>query len=283
MDGPSGAYAPIPTPVGNDGLLDPGALDRHLKMLDEGGLDGALVMGTNGEFPSFDLNERMAVAEAAARFRGRLEIMLGIGSCAVSEAVHLVQTATYFGYSSALLPPPYYYRSAPAAGLITFFRGVLDAAQVPVLLYHIPQLTGIPITDEILDGVEDHPRFGGVKDSSGDVAELGRLTKRLADRCYMVGTDRLVTATLEAGGSGSITVAASVIPELVVATQVEGALQPELDRVRSLLERYGIGPAVKALLRAKGVGAYRTRPPLLDLDDTAAAELVAEFEALTRT
>ena len=69
MSLPRGAYAPIPTPLDENGVFDPSALRRHLELLAEGGLDGALVMGTNGEFPSFDVNERMAVAEAAATMR----------------------------------------------------------------------------------------------------------------------------------------------------------------------------------------------------------------------
>lgn len=281
MTQPQGSYAPIPTPVGDDGLLQPEALERHLSLLRAGGLTGALILGTNGEFPSFDLNERMAIAEAAARFGDGLDLMLGIGSCAAAESVHLVQTAQYFGYSSTLLPPPFYFRNAPTAGLASFFRTVLDAAEIPVLLYHIPQVTGIAISDEILDAVQEHPQFGGVKDSSGVEADLDRFTGRLDDHAYMVGHDRLLSAALKAGGSGSITAAASVTPALVVAVGEDASRQPELDAVRSLLERDGLGPAVKVVLRSKGVGAYRTRPPLLDLDDAVVAKLVADFNELT--
>ncbi|MEE4272399.1 MAG: dihydrodipicolinate synthase family protein [Thermoanaerobaculales bacterium] len=277
---PRGAYAPIPTPVGDDGLLQPDALERHLSFLEDGGLTGVLVLGTNGEFPSFDLNERMAVAEAAARFGGGLELMLGIGSCAAAEAAHLVQTAAHFGYGAALLPPPFYFRNAPSAGLTGFFRSVLDAAEIPVLLYHIPQVTGIAISDEILDAVEGHPRFAGVKDSSGVESDLERFTSRLEDRSYLVGHDRLLSVALAAGGSGSITAVASVAPALVVAVGDDPSRQPELDRVRRCLESRGLGPAVKAILRARGVGDYRTRPPLLGLDDDDAAQLVAEFHEL---
>jgi 4-hydroxy-tetrahydrodipicolinate synthase len=281
MSLPQGAYAPIPTPLGESGLFDPVALERHLDFLSKGGLDGALVMGTNGEFPSFDLNERMAVADAAARLGKKLSLMLGVGSCALPEARHLVSTAHYLGFSSVLVPPPFYFRSASTKGLIAFFADLLEAAELPVLLYHIPQVTGVPISDEILDSVLDHPRFGGVKDSSGDEKELERFRSRLADRSYMVGHDRLVTRARMAGGYGSITASASVVPNLVASTQRDADRQPELDRVRSLLESYGLGPAVKAVLRHKDIGAYRSRPPLLDLDPDSEKRLIQEFDDLT--
>lgn len=277
---PEGAYAPIPTPVDDGGLLDPAALERHLGFLSDEGLDGILVLGTNGEFPSFDVSERLAVAEAATRFASGLSLMLGAGSSALPEVLQLVQAARYFGYRSVLIPPPFYFRGAPKEGLIRFFRAVLDEAELPVLLYHIPQVTGIGISDEILDAVGDHPRFGGVKDSSGSKEELRRFTARLQDHSYMVGHDHLLTLARASGGNGSITASASVLPGLVAATQTDARRQSELDEARSLLERYGLGPAVKAILRHKGFGAYGTRPPLLDLDDESAAGLIRGFEAL---
>jgi 4-hydroxy-tetrahydrodipicolinate synthase len=277
---PNGAYAPIPTPLDAAGLVDPVALDRHLGFLADGGLDGALILGTNGEFPSFDVSERLALAEAAVRFARGLSLMLGIGSNALPEVIQLVQAARYFGYQSVLVPPPFYFRSAPIEGLIAFFKAVLDAAEIPVLLYHIPQVTGIGIDNAILDAVIDHRRFGGVKDSSGKPDEIDRFTARLGDRSYLVGNDRLLSAARAAGGSGSITASASVVPDLVAATLVDAGRQPELDAVRNLLEKYGLGPAVKAILRQKGFGDYRTRPPLLDLDDDSADRLIEEFNAL---
>ena len=278
---PKGAYAPIPTPLDAEGLLDPVALDRHLRFLAQEGLDGALVLGTNGEFSSFEVSERLALAEAAARFAHGLSLMLGVGSSALPEVIQLVQAARYFGYGSVLLPPPFYFRSAPNEGLVAFFRMALDAAEIPVLLYHIPQVTGIEISDAILDAIIDHPRFGGVKDSSGELGELHRFTARLGDHSYMVGHDRLLSAARAAGGGGSITASASVVPALVAATQRDSKRQPELDAVRGLLEKYGLGSAVKAVLRDKGFGDYRTRPPLLDFDDESAAKLVAKFEELS--
>jgi len=277
---PKGAYAPIPTPLDAGGLLDPVALDRHLRFLAQKGLDGALVLGTNGEFSSFEVSERLALAEAAARFAHGLSLMLGVGSSALPEVIQLVQAARYFGYGSVLLPPPFYFRSAPSEGLVAFFRMALDAAEIPVLLYHIPQVTGIEISDEILDAIIDHPRFGGVKDSSGKLGEIDRFVGRLGDHSYMVGNGRLLSATRAAGGAGSITASASVVPALVAATQRDSDRQPELDAVRGLLEKYGLGPAVKEVLRHKGFGDYRTRPPLLDLDDESSAKLIEEFKTI---
>ena len=261
-----GAFAPVPTPLDRSFQFDAAAQRAHLQWLAAEGLEGALVLGTNGEFPSFSLAERRTVAEAAAAADAGLALMLGVGSCALPEVLEMVAVAADCGYGSVLCPPPFYFRAAPVRGLADFFLEVLDRSELPVLLYHIPQINGVAITDELLDLVGDHPNLAGVKDSSESTDELTRLAVRFSDRAYMVGTDRLVTAALAAGGTGSISAAASVAPALVAAVQRGTSEQSELDRIRELLEAYGLGPAVKAILRRAGFGAYATRPPLVGLD-----------------
>lgn len=273
MEQPKGAYAPVPTPLDRDLHFDRAAQTNHLRWLASEGLDGALVLGTNGEFPSLSLEERHLVAEAAVAAESGLDLMLGVGSCALPEVLEMVDAAADLGYATVLCPPPFYFRSAPAHGIAAFFVEVLDRSRLPVLLYHIPQVTGVPISDEILDRIGDHQSLAGVKDSSGEPAELARLTKRFQDRTYLVGNDRLLSTCLGAGGSGSITAAASVAPALVGGVQRGSAEQADLDRVRSLLEEYGLGPSVKAILRRCGLGAFASRPPLLGLEDDRAAEL----------
>jgi 4-hydroxy-tetrahydrodipicolinate synthase len=273
----TGAFAPVPTPLGNDLVFDHEAQSTHLKWLASEGLDGALILGTNGEFPSFSLDERRAVAEAAAAADSGLELILGVGSCALPEALSMVDLARSLGYRAVLCPPPFYFRSASAGGIAAFFREILERSSLPVLLYHIPKVTGVSISDEVLDLLGRHANLAGVKDSTGDPDELRRLTDRFAGGCYLVGNDRLVTASMEAGGSGSISAAASVAPALVCGVQRGEAAQADLDRLRALLEDYGLGPSVKSLLKKFAFGAFATRPPLTALDDARAPSLWDAF------
>lgn len=276
----TGAYAPVPTPLNAGLAFDKKAQTAHLNWLRSEGLDGALILGTNGEFPSFSLDERREIAAAAVTADSGLDLILGVGSCALPEALAMVDAADGFGYSAVLCPPPFYFRSAPATGIAAFFLEILERSSLPVLLYHIPQVTGVAISDEVLDLLGGHENLAGVKDSSGDPDELRRLTKRFADRSYLVGNDRLVTACVEAGGAGSISAAASVAPALVCAVRRRDAEQVGLGRVRSLLEEYGLGPSVKSLLRRFGFGDFATRPPLVGLDAARGPDLWEAFTQL---
>lgn len=277
MQRPRGAFAPVPTPLDARLEFDAGAQRAHLQWLAGEGLDGALVLGTNGEFPSFSTAERREIAEAAGGAGARLQLMLGVGSCALPEVVDMLMVALDSGYGSALCPPPFYFRAAPVTGIADFFLRVLDETPLPVLLYHIPQVTGVAISDELLARIGDHDNLAGVKDSSDDPQELERLSRHFAGRAYFVGSDRLVSACRDAGGAGSISAAASVAPALVSGVHRGQAEQPLLDELRRLLESSGLGPSVKAVLRRAGLGAYAARPPLIGLDDDGAEELWRAF------
>ena len=274
---PRGAYAPVPTPLDDQLEFESGALRAHLDWLASQGLDGALILGTNGEFPSMSLVERLRVAETAGASDSGLRLMLGVGSCSLVEVLEMVGAAAAFGYDSVLCPPPFYFRAAPIAGLIAFFKEVLDHTELPVVLYHIPQVTGISISEDLLEALDGHPQLAGVKDSSGDPDELARLCHRFAERVYMVGSDRLVTACERAGGRGSISAVASVAPALVGLAHRSRDGQQRLDVLRGLLEDFGLGPSVKAILRRAGLGAYATRPPLVGLGGERADDLWHAF------
>lgn len=275
-----GCYAPVPTAMDRDGAPDPEGLGRHLEWLAREGLDGALILGSNGEFPSFDLGERMLVARQAAAAGEGLRLLLGIGACCLREVLELAAVGAGTGYRGLLLAPPFYFRNAPADGIVEFLLRVLDGVELPVLLYHIPQLTGVPLTDDLLRRVQDHRQFAGVKDSTGDPSEMERLIGSLGGRSYLVGNDRLLGRSLAAGGAGLIGAAASVAPRLVTAVRREPALQPRLDAVRGLLDEFGLGPAVKALLARRGFSEYGGRPPLPILDAASREELFRRWDEL---
>jgi 4-hydroxy-tetrahydrodipicolinate synthase len=276
---PTGAFAPVPTPLAASGGFDPAALKAHLGWLKAEGLDGALILGTNGEFASFSIAERRAIAEAAAKADSGLQLMLNVGSCALPEAIELSALGADLGYGSVLCPPPGDFRGAPLAGQIDWFTHLLDASRLPTLLYHIPQVTGMPLTDELLNAVCVHERMAGVKDSTGDEAELKRILPRFRQGAsYMVGHDKMVQFSQLLGGHGSISACASVVPDLVKSVERKPENQAKLNSVRNMLEKFGLGPAVKAILRKKGFGAYFTRPPLVGLEDTQANQLFAMLD-----
>jgi hypothetical protein len=98
----TGAFAPVPTPLDEGLAFDRQTQASHLRWLASERLDGALVLGTNGEFPSLSLDERRAVAEGATAADSGLDLILGVGSCALPEALAMVDLAASLGYDAVL-------------------------------------------------------------------------------------------------------------------------------------------------------------------------------------
>ncbi|MDC1142253.1 dihydrodipicolinate synthase family protein [Planctomycetota bacterium] len=272
---PAGAFAPIPTPINAKGNFESDAQAQHMRWLQTEGLAGVLVLGSNGEFPSFSTQERKAIAEAASEAKGELDLILNVGSCALPDVLELAEHANDVGYSAILCPPPFYFKGITDSGLAAFFRQVLDASPLPVFLYHIPQFTGVNLSDDFLTDLCEHPNFAGLKDSTGDTTEMTRLLKHCKGRSYLVGNDKLIAASYAAGGQGSISAAASVVPDLVASVGSDHDQQTKLTSLRGILDKFGLGPSVKAILQQKGFGEYATRPPLEPLEDAQADQLIA--------
>ena len=225
----AGIYPAIITPFDAAGALDLGALGAFLDFQREAGVDGYCACGTNGEGTSLSVDERKRVLDAVIAGGGGLPVIAGTGACSVTDAVELTTYAGRAGAEAVLVLPSFFFPKPDARGLAAYFRRVLDASSVPVLLYSIPQFSGIPVTDEVLDLLAGHPRLAGVKDSAGD---WGRSCEFLARRELAVycGDDTLLARFLGGGAVGCISGVANAFPELLVDVWRTRGSQQEMER-----------------------------------------------------
>ena len=171
-----GVFAPIVTPFRpSDGEVDLPWIPEYVDYLHRRGCQGIIPCGTNGEAASLSVQERMAVTEtalAAGRALG-MPVIVGTGAAALPDAVALTRHAFALGADAVLVMPPFYFKKPADAGVADWFRRLFDAA-VPAggraLLYHIPQTTGVPISDALLELLLASHRevVYGLKDSTGD-------------------------------------------------------------------------------------------------------------------
>lgn len=293
----SGVYAAAVTPMRPDGRLDLPALQGHLRRLTAQGLTGVLLMGTTGEGTSLSLDERTDLLRAAVEADTSLRIMAGTGTPSLLDTITATREAFALGVDHALLLPPYYYKGVSAQGLADYFRRVLDAA-VPegrgVLLYHIPQVSGVGISTELLDLLADEigERIIGLKDSSGDLAHACMLTARYPALRVFVGSDSLLLDALRCGVSGAITAGANVLTPLLAALysgyhagsddEALHTQQNKLSAARAVLDAYPPFPASLKRLLADQHGDMQpdVRPPLVMLASSNGATLRERLAAL---
>ena len=272
---------PTVTPVDCQGNFDEALWRDMLSFFKDKGADGLLVLGTTGEFASFSVQERRKILEATMKNKGSLEIMCHVGTTNLPETMELMQHATGEGADSVLILPPFYFKQVPLEGLFRYFSALLEAARVPVLLYHIPGFSGVPITTELVTALSKYEMLYGIKDSSGSPEGLLAFIKNFPKLKVFTGIPPLIESVLRNGGGGAVSGAANVFPAETAAvfraaraSQDIAAPLAKLNQVTSLLTGGDAG-ALKFMLGELGLRESFCRPPL-------ATELTAERKAALR-
>lgn len=283
----AGTFPAIVTPFVQGGRrVDFDWMGGHLAYLVRRGADGVLVLGTNGEGPSLSLAERKQVVDTVLRLRpdGRLAVMVGSGCAALPETVELSNYALERGADALLIVPPFYFKDISDDGLLAYYESVL--AELPagarVFLYNIPQVSGVPISHAVLDGLLHRfsDRLAGLKDTSGHLPTLRDFVRGYPSLSVFCGSDGLAAEGYRLGVVGCISGVANVFPDLMAAAakarshQKRQAAQAAIDRVRDLVHGYPTPSVLKHLMRiVAGLPQTYVRPPLRDLTPQEAAEL----------
>ena len=288
-----GVYAAAVTPLRPDGTVDQEALPEYLGFLASRGCHGALVLGTTGEGPSFSTTERLDIIQSALCVRQQypsFRILAGTGTPSLEETVSLTQAAFELGVDGVVVLPPYYFKKVSDDGLFEWYRQIITRA-VPfggyLLAYHIPPVTGISISIELLARLKDAfpEQFAGLKDSSGDpehAQKLGQIFRN--DLLIINGNDRLFSFALQNQAAGCITALASLtspllrrVWDLTDLGEQDGETQIRMDAARNVLEAFPPAAAfVKEILHTQfQFPSWGVRHPLLPLSQ-ALAEQAAE-------
>ena len=294
-----GVFVAAVTPLKPDLSPDLAAIPELLDFYARRGTHGVLLLGTTGEGPSFSPREREAIFKAGAEVRSshpEFILLAGTGTPSLDETIQLNKTAFDLGYQGVVTLPPFYFRTAGEDGLFTWFSQVIESS-VPaggqLLGYHFPNISGVPLSQSLLSRLAGTfpDQFGGIKDSSGDLAHTQTSIGTLPGQSILVGNDRLMTAGLQAGSGGCITAPANIIsPNLRkiyddfhagVDTSSE---QAKVDAARGVLDTLTPFPAaLKGLLaEMHGFPIWPLKPPLEAFSEarikTAAEQLTAILE-----
>jgi len=283
-----GILLPFPTPFGPDGDFDPRLLSANIERWNRTGISGFVALGSTGERVHLDERERERVVETArAATAEGLAFVVGVGEQSTRATVAEAARAARAGADALLVITPHFYRGAMnGEALRAHFEAVADASPVPLVLYNIPQNTGVALAPETVARLGEHPNVVGLKDSSGDVASLMETLRLVgtprADFAVTTGHAGVLHPALAAGADGAILAAACVVPRLCVAV-FEAARAGDHERARALQRRlapvaravtvgYGIG-GLKAALDLLGYHGGPVRAPLRPPDEGARREI----------
>jgi 4-hydroxy-tetrahydrodipicolinate synthase len=252
--------------------FDPARAKDYLTYLAANGVEGALVLGTTGEFASFSVKERKQILEGCLKHRGKLAVMAQVGAPNVPETLDLLAHAAGAGADSVLVLPPFYYKNVSLEGLVRFYEPILNAARVPVLLYNIPQTSGVAITPDLLRRLAGHANLYGIKDSFSKPDAMIAFIREFPKLHIMTGVPGNIAANLQAGGAGAITgngsvfarETASIFQAFRTGGDVAAAQARFNERARAISGYDGI-PAQKYALTRAGLAEMYCRPPFVEL------------------
>lgn len=250
----------------------------------EGGVDGIVLLGSNGEFFHLTLGEKHRLIDAAAEVtRGRAKLYVGTGGMNEQDAIELTRYAHVAGADAALVLPPFYFKLSEQS-MEAYYDAIASASDGAVMLYNYPEFSGNDVTPELTRRlVERHENIVGYKDSVPDVAHTRRVIDAVTPinrefRAYS-GFDENFAHNILAGGAGSIGALSNLVPEICSGwvravnaadwSQI-GAYQRKID---ALMELYTIATPFMSTfryalnLRGFPMSEY-CRAPFLPLDET---------------
>lgn len=281
---------PLPTPFDEADEADTRALRANIEKWNKTIVRGYVVLGSTGEPGHLDGSERARLIEAARDATpGDRAFIVGAGQQSTRATITEVKLAAGAGAEAVLVITPHFYRgmmTQPA--LINYYTAVADASPAPVVLYSIPQFTGIALAPDAVARLSEHANIIGIKDSSGDYTSLAEVLRLVPkDFAVLTGSAALLYAALGAGACGAIIAVGCVVPH--IATEVcRATAESEHHQAReaqtrlaplalAVTARYGIG-GLKAALDMCGYTGGRVRAPLQPASEEARREIAQLLE-----
>jgi 4-hydroxy-2-oxoglutarate aldolase len=289
----SGVFAALTTPFAADDSVAIADLKKNIQRYNATALAGYAVQGSTGEsvlLSRAEWDSVLVAAKEAASPQKRL--LAGTGVESTAETISRSKRAAELGYHAALVKTPYYYKPVYKPDVfIVHYRRVADASPIPVLLYSVPQFTGISLEAPEVAVLAEHPNIIGIKESSGHVQRVAEMVAATpASFQVLTGGAGVLLPSLTVGAKGAILALASALPEkcaelyeLTRRGQLETAREMQKNLLRAsklIVSELGI-PGVKFVMDQRGYYGGMPRLPLQPLADSAkrrVLELLATFE-----
>jgi 4-hydroxy-tetrahydrodipicolinate synthase len=282
----SGTYTALITPF-RDGGIDVPAFQALIERQIAANVTGIVPVGTTGESPTLDTDEHIEVIRLAVEFAaGRCEVVAGTGANATAEAIELTEAAEKLGATGTLQVCPYYNRPSQE-GLYQHFRAIAESTELPIMLYSVPGRSSIEIAPETAARLAaDCPTVVAIKEAGGSVDRVNQLVQALPEGFGILsGDDPLTLPFFAAGANGLVSVAANLVPEVIVSL-VNACLAGNFSEALTLQKKYyplmrglmsiDVNPVpIKSAVALQGHCSDEFRLPLVGLSSGGTEQLTA--------
>ena len=271
-----GVLTAMVTPFDAQGRVDEAAAARLMQHLLENGSDGIVLAGTTGEGATLTDEEKTRLWQLAVDEVGeRAYIVAGTGSNDTAHTVHLTQRAAEIGVDAGLVVTPYY-NKPNRRGIYEHYRAVADAADLPVIVYNIPQRCVVDIPNDLLRELAQIPNVAAVKQARYEDVEP------IEGMDLLAGNDDVLARFLDLGATGGITVASHLFGREMRRMIDEPDARHEIHAsLADAFETLAIDTnpiPIKAAVAMAGLDVGGMRLPMVEADDGQKAEIRAMLE-----
>ncbi len=162
----TGSFVAIATPMQAGGALDLAALRKLIDFHIANGTAGIVIVGTTGESPTVNVDEHCLLIKTAIDHAARrISVIAGTGGNSTIEAIELTKFAKNAGADACLSVVPYYNKPSQE-GLYQHFRAIVEAVDLPLLLYNVPGRTVADLANDTVLRLAELPGVIGIKDAT---------------------------------------------------------------------------------------------------------------------
>ncbi len=255
----SGVICPLLTPFEADGRIAKDLWIAHaLRMLD----DGAHYLspfGTTGEALSIGVDTRMeALSWLVQAGIPAAKLLPGTGVTALADTTRLSQHALDLGAAGVMVLPSFFNGYVGDDGQARYFLSLSKSIHgAPIILYNIPQNSGVPISPSLAARLNaEAPRsFVAYKDSSGDWSNTAAVLSAAPALSVFPGSETFLTKGLAVGAAGCISATmnlnAPAIRALYGAARKQSVMEGQEEVIagfRAVIQKAGLISAMKAVL-----------------------------------
>jgi N-acetylneuraminate lyase len=284
-----GLYPAIITPLTDDDKLNEAAFRQVIEFNIQAGVHGFWVAGGTGESILLDDAENKRIAEIAVdQAQGRIKNIMHVGAPTTKRAARLAEHAAKAGVEAICCVPPFFYRR-DAEAIAEHYRVVAAAADLPFFVYNLPNATGVEITPDLMQKIQDKvPQLAGLKHSALNFSYVRTFAKM--DLACFIGNCRLMLPALTIGAVGCIDGPPNMAPELWVAVweayqagdwERAQAAQDKATAVANMMHPYKFHAIIKTVLSQRlGIDCGNPRLPGQPLSEVERADLVQKLTEL---
>ncbi len=284
-----GAITALVTPMRNGGIDEQGLVDL-IEFQIASGIHGIVPCGTTGESATLSFAEHKRVISLTVQtVKGRVPVIAGTGANNTLEAIELTESAKNSGADAVLSVAPYYNKPSQE-GLFQHFSAILDAVDIPMMLYNVPGRTVTNMLPATVARLASRPNIVGIKEASGNLSQISEIVQLCpSDFIVLSGDDFTALPTMTIGGRGVISVVSNLQPAKTAA-MVEAAMNGDAARAKSLhYELFSLmgamfcypspAPAKKGLELMGKIASGEVRLPMTQMDESSLARLKQDMAA----